>query len=91
MSQLHLKLESIAGGTVEAACHELCQVASRLGLITTCEFNGIETIARPGDAGRDLYAGYCRLIDLGHTKGFAIAVNADEYNKRQSTDTGGKS
>jgi hypothetical protein len=48
MSTLILKVEALAGTTIEDACRDLCALADRVGILCEVPFNGVDVWAFPG-------------------------------------------
>lgn len=48
MSNLCLKVDVFAGTTIEGACHDLCALADRVGILCEVGFNGVKVWAYPG-------------------------------------------
>lgn len=50
LKTLTLKLELFVGVDIEDACRDLCELATRIGVLCEADFNGVKLWARPNDS-----------------------------------------
>lgn len=48
MSTIKLTVEAFAGTAIKDACHDLCALADRVGILCEAPFNGVKLWAHPG-------------------------------------------
>ena len=55
MIDLCIKVEAIAGADVRKACADLTALADKLGVMCSCNFNGVDALALPGAEPGEVY------------------------------------
>jgi len=57
-----IKVEMLAGTSIQAACIDLCELSRRIGANSEVSFNGIPVIARPDTDANELINEYGRVV-----------------------------
>ena len=69
-----VKVDLLPGTAIEAAAHELCQLANRIGVFVEAGFNGVTLIAAPGDNPEKLANAWQREMNSDHAFKFARGI-----------------
>lgn len=69
---LTIRVEGLAGDSIDRVCAEMCALATRIGISVETNFNGTLLLAEPNSDPSDLLAAW--EVERGQDSRFALAI-----------------